>query len=301
MSAFLPLPRTTTLGPFTVGRLAYGCWRFAGTPVVKARAKIHAARAAGMSLLDTAAIYGYGETAFGEAEERLGDLFAADAALRGQIVLVTKAGIHPPAPYDSRKSTLIASAEASLKRLRTDVLDVFLIHRPDFLASHEEVAAALSELVQTGKARTVGVSNYTPAQTRALQAHLDVPLVATQPEFSALCSAPLDDGTLDLAQEFGMCAMAWSPLGGGALATGTGDHPRLANVIVELDRIANAQGTSRDLVALAWVLAHPAHPIALIGSQTPARIAAAAGAYDIKLTRRDWYAVLEASRGAPMP
>jgi predicted oxidoreductase len=301
MTDILPLARTTPLGPFTVGRLGYGCWRFAGTPVAEARAKVEAARAAGMTLLDTAAIYGYGETGFGEAEERLGDLFAADTALRDQVVLVTKGGIHPPVPYDSRRENLVASAEASLKRLKTEVIDLFLVHRPDFLASHEEVGSALSELVQSGKVRSVGVSNYTVAQTRALQAHLDVPLVATQPEMSALCVDTLYDGTLDLAQELGLRPMAWSPLAGGALATGRGEHPRLAAVVAELDRIASEQGVARDAVAMAWVLAHPSQPIALIGSQSPERIKASAAAYDVQLTRRDWYAVLEASIGEAMP
>ncbi|MGB0497799.1 MAG: aldo/keto reductase [Rubricella sp.] len=296
----LPIARTTRLGPFEVDRLGYGCWRFAGTPLADARAKVGAAIDAGMTLLDTAPIYGFGETAFGEAEERLGDLFAAEKGLRERVVLVTKGGIHPPAPYDSRKETLIASAEASLERLRTDVIDLFLIHRPDLLAAHEEVAGALDHLVESGKVRAVGVSNYTVAQARALQAHLSIPLAATQPEFSALHTAPLHDGVLDHAQEAAMAVMAWSPLAGGRLARG-GDDARTARVIEVLDRIAEEQGAQRDHVALAWVLAHPARPIALVGSQSPERIRASARAFDVRLTRRDWYEILEASLGEAMP
>ena len=295
------MTRTITVGPLTVSRLGYGCWRFSGSSVAEAQAKVEAALAAGITLLDTAPIYGFGEEGFGDAEARLGDLFAAQPGLRDQLTLVTKAGIHPPVPYDSSYANLMSSAEASLQRLKTDVIDLFLIHRPDFLASHAEVGRALSELVASGKVRAVGVSNYTPAMTRALQAHCDVPLVATQPEFSALHPAPLYDGTLDLAQELGLMTMAWSPLGGGALATGQGDHPRLGAVVAALDRIAAEQDTRRDAVALAWVLAHPAHTVALIGSQSPERIRASAAAYDVTMSRADWYAILEASLGERMP
>ncbi|MGG7643859.1 aldo/keto reductase [Rhodovulum sp. YNF3179] len=300
----LPLARTRRIGPFEVGRIGYGCWRFAGTPVAAAREKLETALAAGIDLIDTAAIYGFGETAFGEAEERLGDALADAPGLREKIVLVTKGGIVPPIPYDSRKAALIESVEASLRRLRTEAVDLFLVHRPDFLAAHAEVGAALEEMHAAGKIRAAGVSNYTVAQTRALQAQMDLPLVATQPEFSALEPAPLYDGVLDLAQETGLAPMAWSPLGGGALATGQGGPAPAARrdaVLAEIDRIAGRNGCGRDVVALAWVLAHPAAPVALIGTQRPARIRAAMRAFDVRLTRRDWYAVLEARLGEAMP
>ncbi|MFS4438320.1 aldo/keto reductase [Paracoccaceae bacterium GXU_MW_L88] len=302
MSDIIPISQTVSLGPFEVGRLGYGCWRFAGTPVESAREKIAAAQEwPGKLLLDTAPIYGFGETGFGEAEERLGDLFAADKGLRDEVVLVTKAGIEPPAPYDSRKERLIQSAEASLRRLKTDVLDVFLIHRPDLLVSHEEVAEALTTLRDAGKVREVGVSNFTTAQTRALAAKLPFPMAATQPEFSALATDEMENGTLDLAQELNLRPMAWSPLAGGMLATGQGDHPALSRVLKVIDDIAEELGSPRDAVALAFVLAHPSEPLALVGSQTPARIAASAAALETGLTRRQWYRIYEAKRGAPMP
>nr|WP_306264721.1 aldo/keto reductase [Pararhizobium sp. IMCC3301] len=308
MSPHLNLQRSGKMGRFEIGRLAYGCWRFSGSSLTEARSKLGAALESGANLIDTAAIYGLRTEGFGGAESALGDLLDADKGLREQIVLVTKAGIHPPLPYDSTRDNLISSCEASLQRLKTDRIDVFLIHRPDLLASHEEVAGALNTLRREGKILEAGVSNYSLAQTRALQAFVDFPFVATQPEISALATDALFDGTLDMCQEWSMTAMAWSPLAAGALATGalatgrgSSDEAQLARIVAEIDRIAGANETSREAVALAWLLAHPAGIVPIIGSQQPDRIKAAALAFDVQMTRRDWYAILEASLGRKMP
>lgn len=299
----LPISRDRKMGQFQIGRLAYGCWRFSGTPVAEARAKISAALEIGANLIDTAAIYGFGKEGFGGAEAALGDLLDADKGLREQMVLVTKAGIHPPIPYDSTKENLIQSCEASLKRLKTDRIDVFLIHRPDLLSPHEEVAAALNTLRRQGKILEAGVSNFTLAQTRALQAFMEFPFAAIQPEISAMTTDALFDGTLDMCQEWSITPMAWSPLAAGALATGKASkyEDKLARIVVELDRIAADAGASRDIIALAWLLAHPAGIVPIIGSQKIERISAASAAFDVKMTRQDWYSVLTASLGHKLP
>ncbi|SFL24209.1 aldo/keto reductase [Shimia haliotis] len=299
----LHFSRTGRIGPFEAGRLAYGCWRFAGSTVSEATAKVEAALEIGANMLDTAAIYGFGQQGFGAAEAVLGEVYAAQPSLREQTVLVTKAGIHPPVPYDSRASNLIESCEASLARLKTDAIDVFLIHRPDFLASFEEVALALTTLQEDGKIREAGVSNFTHTQVRALQSKLDFPLVATQPEFSPLAIAPLEDGTLDIAQELELAVMAWSPLGGGRLTSAHKPEAgtQEARVLAVLESIATREGVGVDHVALAWVLTHPANVFALIGTQNVARIKDSARAYDVQLSRQDWYDILVAARGAAMP
>lgn len=303
MSDTLLISRTGTIGGFEVGRLAYGCWRFAGSSVAEATAKVEAALEIEANLLDTAAIYGFGAQGFGAAEAVLGEVYAAQPDLREQTVLVTKAGIHPPVPYDSRASNLIESCEASLARLKTETIDIFLIHRPDLLASYEEVALALTKLQEQGKIREAGVSNFTHTQVRALQSKLDFPLVATQPEFSPLAIAPLEDGTLDIAQELELATMAWSPLGGGRLTAAHTPEAgtQEARVLAVLESIATREGVGVDHVALAWVLAHPANVFALIGTQNVARIKESARAFDVQLSRQDWYDVLVAARGAPMP
>lgn len=300
----LPLQRSRRLGPFEIGRLAYGCWRFAGTGVEEARIKLEAALEIGANVVDTADVYGYGKTGFGEAEERLGDLLAATPGLRERVVLVTKGGVQPPIPYDSRRDYLIGACEASLRRLKVDVVDVYLVHRPDLLAPHEEVARALNELRQAGKIREAGVSNYTVAQTRALQHFLDFPLVVTQPEISAWTADAIVDGTLDYAQEAALTPMAWSPLAGGAVATGivhADESERFEAVIDALDQIAETVRAARDAVGMAWLLAHPAGIVPIIGSQSVERIRRAADAYSVPINRRQWYSVLEARLGRKMP
>lgn len=295
----LDLGRTTRFLGRDVGRISYGSWRFPGTDQADVAAKIDAALSIGANLIDTAAVYG-----LGEAETMLGKLIGERPSIRDEIVVVTKAGITPPVPYNSSKAHLVDSCEASLERLKCEQIDLFLVHRPDFLTGHEEVADALNTLVETGKVQAVGVSNYTLEQTRALQGFMDVPLVAMQPEISAWCHEALHNGLLDLAQSARMLPMAWSPLAGGALATGKapdGSDGRFEQLMAVLDRIANENGAGRDVVALAWLLAHPAGIVPIVGTQSPERIRAAAGAYDIRMTRRDWYEVLEAGLGQRMP
>ena len=295
----LKISSRTSIAGRDIGRLSYGCWRFPGTDQADIAGKIDAALEIGANLIDTAAVYGKGE-----AEAMLGTLIGERPSLRDAMVLVTKGGITPPLPYNSAKAHLVESCEASLKRLKCEQVDIFLVHRPDYLTGHEEVADALQALVESGKARAVGVSNYTVEQTRALQQFLDVPLVATQPEISAWHLQPLFDGTLDQAQALQMLPMAWSPLAGGSLATGNAPEnavQRFHVLISVLDRIAGDNNTTRDCVALAWLLAHPAGIVPILGTQSPERIRAASGAFDIKMNRRDWYEILEAGLGERMP
>jgi predicted oxidoreductase len=275
-------------------------WRFKGDDLAAARARVDAALEIGVTLFDTADIYGFGEEGFGAAEALFGQVLAADASLRGKIILASKGGITPPTPYDSSAAYLIAACEASLKRLQTDVIDLYQIHRPDLLAHPAEVARALDVLKRDGKIRAAGVSNFLPTQTAALMAHLPFKLASIQPEFSPLAIEPLTDGVLDQAMQHRLEVLAWSPLAQGRLG-GDSTDAHAQRVIAALDVIAAREGVTRTAVAYAWVMANPARPVALIGTQTPQRIRQAAEAYKVTLTRDDWYAVLVASRGAPMP
>ncbi|HEU4842309.1 MAG TPA: aldo/keto reductase, partial [Ilumatobacteraceae bacterium] len=153
-------------------------------------------------------------------------------------------------------------------------------------------------LREEGKIREVGVSNHTPAQVDALRAHLPFPLASNQPEYSAVHLDPLRDGTLDACMRDGITPLAWSPLAGGRLATGEGLRPEL---LAALDAIAAREGVERSTVALAFVLAHPSAPVALIGSQRPARIAASTQALTVHLDRADVYGIVQASEGVPLP
>ncbi|MEM6463859.1 MAG: aldo/keto reductase [Pseudomonadota bacterium] len=293
----LAIARTDSFLDRSIGRLSYGCWRLPGTAQSDLARKIDAALAIGANVIDTAAVYGDGE-----AETMLGKLFTERPSLRDDVMLVTKGGIVRPIPYDSTKAHLLASCDASLKRMKCEQIDIFLIHRPDVLAGHGEVADALNTLLESGKVRAVGVSNYSVEQTRALQRFVDRPLAVTQPEISALYTGALFDGTLDNAQAEQLLPMAWSPLAGGVLTAGHETQAdRVNDVTLALDRIAAENDAKRECVALAWLLAHPAGIIPILGTQTPDRISAAAGAFEIKMNRRDWYAILEASLGKRMP
>lgn len=291
---------TRKIGPFKVGPLGFGCWRFVNTDVETATARIAHALDLGLTLIDNADVYGldWGGTAFGEAETLLGQVLARAPELRQRMVLASKGGILPGVPYVANSGYLNAACDSSLTRLNTDLIDLYQIHRPDMLTHPAETAAALDGLVAAGKIRAVGVSNYTPAQTRALAAHLKAPLVASQCEYSLANLAMLRDGNMDLCMETGMVPLAWSPLGGGALMTGTD----LPDALFETcDRLAARENTDRAGLALAFVLAHPARPVALIGSQTPARMSQAADALNVRLTRADIYALIEARDGVPLP
>jgi len=303
-----PPRKSLTLGEsgIAVSRLAYGCWRFVGQDPKPIQAKIETALECGMTLIDTADVYGLDTGGgFGDAETVLGKVLAAQPGLREAMVLTTKGGIRPPVPYNCSREVLVDACEASLKRLQTDHVDLYLVHRPDLLAPFEEVAAALTGLRESGKIREAGVSNFTPSQVDALQVFLDFPLVAHQPEFSAYEQTAIFDGRLDQVQAKGMVCMAWSPLAGGALATGEAagamDAERLAAVLEVLERIAGDNGASRTAAALAWVLAHPANMVPIVGSQNEERIKDAAKALEVSMTRRDWYDVVEARQGKPMP
>ena len=303
-----PIPTTRTLGSsdIEVGSIAYGCWRLAGTDVATATNKIGTALDAGLTLIDTADIYGFGGgpgvDGFGDAELLLGQVLEATPGWRDRMVLATKGGIRPGVPYDQSGRYLAEACDASLRRLGVDHVDLYQIHRPDHLTSPAEVAGALDALVDAGKVRAVGVSNFTVAQHRALAAHLRSPIITTQPQWHPLRQAPLTDGTLDLCGELGCTPLVWSPLAGGRLAGEIASlAPDAARVAVVADRIAAEQGVDRTAVLLAWIAHHPSGAIPIVGSQQPERIVASARARDVRLERHEWYEILTAGRGEELP
>jgi len=283
-----------------VGPLAFGLWRFTDEDLGAGQRLLETALDAGMNLIDNADVYGFdwGGTGFGQVEEILGRILVASPELRDRMVLATKGGIAPPTPYDSSPKYLRSACEASMKRMHTDVIDLYQIHRPDMYTHPADVAITLNALREEGKIREVGVSNHTPAQVAALQAHLEFPIAANQPEFSALHLDPMRDGTLDQCMELMITPMAWSPLGGGRLATGTDLPSELLSV---LDRLADREGVDRSHIALAFILAHPSAPIVIVGSQNADRIRSSGAALGVSLSRTDVYDIVQASEGVPLP
>ena len=288
--------------------IAYGFWRFAGTDVKTARAKVEAALDAGITLFDHADVYGCdGGGEFGDAEALFGEVLKEDPGLRDRFTLASKGGIVLGVPYDSSPSYLRSAVEASLRRLSVESIDLYQIHRPDFLGHPADVAEVLTALRAEGKIKEVGVSNYTPSQFRALQAWLDFPIATRQPEFSCWRHHALRDGTLDQCMETRTTPLAWSPFAGGRLgmtieqARQTDEGERLVALLSQLDEIATVQNVSRSAVALAWILAHPAGIVPIIGTQRIERIKESTDAVRVRLTRTEWNSILVAAQGEPLP
>jgi predicted oxidoreductase len=225
------------------------------------------------------------------------------------VEIVTKAGIYVPcefhpdrrtAHYNATAARLVKSAEKSLRLLGVERLDVFLIHRPDWLTPAEETAAGLEQLLREGKIRAAGVSNYTPPQFRALQSCMGAPLVTNQVQFSPFCMEPVFDGTFDQCQELRLHPMAWSPTGGGRLfkeEDETGQRLRAAMAALS-DKYG---GATADQLCCAWILAHPSRPLAVTGTNRVDRLRSFAGGEGIVLEREDWYAITGAARGRRIP
>jgi predicted oxidoreductase len=282
------------------------------TPASRAggRRAIVAAYEAGYTLFDNADIY-----CRGEAERILGEALKEVAGMRDRVVIVTKGGIRPggdpqpdsPGRYDFSASYIIQACEQSLKRLGIETIDVYLLHRPDLLADPEEVAQAFSQLKAAGKVRHFGVSNFRPTLVTALQAACPMPLMAHQVEISLAKLDVFTDGTLDQCLIERITPMAWSPLaagliGGGAtrlLSAQKAYRPEL--FLPVLEAVAQSHGVSRTVVALAWLLKHPAGILPIIGTTNPERIREATRAPELELTREEWYRLLIAARGGPLP
>jgi predicted oxidoreductase len=301
--------------PLKTSRLAYGCWRIAeadddATNLATARGAIDAAVEAGYTLFDLADIY-----CRGRSEEAFGRVLRERPALREQIVIATKCGIRfagepaegAPYRYDASAEHIVRSCEDSLRRMGIETIDLYQLHRPDYLLHPDEVAEAFSRLRHAGKVREFGVSNFRPSQVALLQKRCSVPLVANQIEVSLLQQSALEDGALEQCLAGHMTPLAWSPLAGGLLAEGAAKllpaqiAYQPANALAELDRIAGERGRSRMAVALAWLLKHPAGIVPIVGSTQPRRIRDAAVAAEIELSREEWYRLLVAGRGAALP
>jgi predicted oxidoreductase len=300
-------------------RLAYGCWRVAGswdaaevTDSTRAagRLAVRTAYEAGYTLFDTADIYGGGES-----ERVLGAALKDIPGMRDRILVVTKCGVRPPGTprpdspqrYDFSAEHIIASCEQSLQRLGLDTIDLYLLHRPDYLADPEEIAEAFAQLKSAGKVRYFGISNFRPMLVTALQVACPMPLVVHQVEISLARLDAFTDGTLDQCLIEKITPMAWSPLAGGLIGDGAQRLLPAQTVyrpdrfLPALDSLAKARGLSRTVVALAWLLKHPAKIQPIVGSTNPDRIRGAAKADELELTREEWYRLLLAARGEPLP
>jgi predicted oxidoreductase len=313
--------QTISLGQssLTASRLAFGCWRLLGVNspeevtaerAAAAHAALVAAFEAGYTLFDLADVY-----SMGAAEIALGKTLKEVSGMRDRIVVASKCGVRKkgdpdtdaPYRYDFSKDYIVSSCEGSLRRLSLESLDLFMLHRPDWLCDPAEVAAAFSHLKAQGKAREFGVSNFNPTQRAALQKACPMPLVVNQVEISLLQLAAFQDGTLDQCVSERITPMAWSPLNGGRLVEelpiniNSPGHAQRIGVREELERIARRHDSSRKNIALAWLLKHPAKIQPVIGSSKPENIRDAVKATEVNLSREEWYTLLETALGQRLP
>ncbi|MCD0417695.1 aldo/keto reductase [Rubrivivax sp. JA1024] len=276
-----------------------GCWRLHewGLDVAARVRWIERTLELGITTFDHADIYGgyRVEALFGEA-------LAAAPGLRQRLRLVSKCGIklvgearpaHAIKSYDSSRGHIVASVEASLRALRTDRLDLLLLHRPDLLADPDEIAATFDALRRAGKVLHFGVSNHTPSQFALL--HRRFPLVTNQIELSPLQMQALADGTLEQALDLGLPPMIWSPLGGGRLFRGDDEQARRVRAVLEA--LGAEHGVSAATVAYAWILRHPSRPVPITGSSRIEALAEAVAALALRLPAEAWYRVWQASMG----
>jgi len=313
--------KTILLGKSTLvsSRLAYGCWRIAGTwepaHVTAERAEhgqaaIVAAYEAGYTLFDHADIY-----CDGVVEKLFGQVLREVSGMRERILIASKCGIRKagepeaqaPYRYDFSAAHIVESCEQSLRRLGVETIDLYQLHRPDYLADPAEVAAAFSQLKASGKVRELGVSNFRPSQLIMLQRACPMPLVVNQVEISLSRLEPFHDGTLDQCLAEGITPLAWSPLAGGKLASNlVADmtdplHARKLKLQDAVEGLARELGVSRAAIALAWLLKHPSGIVPIVGATDPEHIREATRAADLSLSRAQWYRLLEAAYGQRLP
>lgn len=298
-----PDPNGGPADPARMSPIAAGVWRMAewGFNVQERLAWIEQSLDMGITTFDHADIYG-GYT----VEDLFGQALALAPGLRARMQLVTKCGIRLVSPqrpahrlksYDTSSAHVRASVEHSLRALRTEHIDLLLIHRPDCLMDPQELASTFEALHREGKVGAFGVSNHTPSQLSML--HRRVALSAHQIEFSALQMQALADGTLDQCMELGLRPMIWSPLAGGRLFSEESDQARRVRKV--LADLAHAHGVSVSTIAYAWILRHPSRPVPLTGTRRAQAMREAVAALTLRLTAQEWYSIWEASMGHPVP
>lgn len=288
--------------------VALGCMRIAGLTADELDRHIHSALELGVNCFDHADIYGKGA-----CEEAFGHLLAAQPGLRRRMVLQSKCGIRPGVCYDLSKDYILAAAEASLRRLHTDHLELLLLHRPDALMEPDEVAEAFCALRAAGKVLHFGVSNFSAPQLRLLQRALGEPLRVNQLQFSlAHCgmvrqgmsantlfddALDRDGGVLDECRLQGITIQAWSPLQFGMFGGVFLDHADWPELNEALARLAARYGVDKAAIAAAWVLRHPANMQLVAGTASPGHLAALCAGAEIALTRPEWYELYRAAGG----
>ncbi len=290
-------------GPQNVPAIIQGCMRMPSLSVKEAAKVIRTAYDLGVDFFDHATCYGEN----GAAETRFGDAFPETGLKREDVILQSKCGLcFDRNEFDWTKENIISSVNDSLRRLKTDYLDVLLLHRPDVLFEPEGVAEAFDELEKAGKVKYFGVSNLVPMQIELLKKYVKQPLIFNQVQLSLEQSQLIDqalymnnkttdfsinrDGNaLDYCRLHDITIQAWSPLQHGMFKGNFVDNPDFPKLNNALGIIAEREGVTKTAVALAWILRHPAKMQVIIGTMNPEHIREACDSCKVKLSHHDWY------------
>jgi predicted oxidoreductase len=299
------LPNTSMIVPSVV----LGLMRIAKMSDAEIQQLVGTAAEAGINMVDHADVYG-GERHLCEA--RYGEAMKLTAAARERTVIQTKTGIRK-GYFDFSTEHILTSVDESLAALRTDYIDILLLHRPDALVEPEEVAAAFDKLSASGKVRHFGVSNHTPGQVELLKSAVKQPFVSNQVQLSIthanLIAAGVaanmngldqsidrDNGILDYSRLNNIMLQAWSPFQKGFFdGVFVGDresHPELNDV---LDVLAAKYNVTPTGIAVAWIIRHPAKMQVVLGTTKPSRVLESAAGSDVPLTRQEWYQLFTAA------
>ncbi len=288
-----------------VSEISLGCMRISSMSNKEISTLIHIALDEGINFFDHADIYGGGKS-----EEKFSAALGMNASLREKMFLQTKCGIRQGF-FDFSKEHILAAVDGSLKRLRTDYVDVLLLHRPDTLVEPEEVAEAFDQLEQSGKVKLFGVSNQNPMQIDLLTKFVKQKIVANQLQLSITNTGMIDAGLnvnmeidhsvdrdgsiLDYCRLHEITIQPWSPFQYGFFEGVFLDNPKFPELNQKIDEIAAAKGVTNTAIAIAWLLRHPARMQPIIGTTNPARVKDSSKASDITLTRPEWYEIYRAA------
>ncbi|WP_163582568.1 aldo/keto reductase [Gracilibacillus saliphilus] len=282
-----------------VSEISLGCMRMDQLSKQDANRVIENALELGIDFFDHADIYGGGKS-----EEIFADAINMNPSIREKMVIQSKCGIRDGF-FDFSKEHILASVEGSLKRLKTDYLDVLLLHRPDTLVEPEEVAEAFNELKQSGKVRHFGVSNQNPTQIELLKKYVEQDLVANQLQLSLMFTPMIDaglnvnmehdpaivrdGGVLDYSRLHNMTIQPWSPFQHGFFEGVFVDNDQFPILNEKLQEYAEKKGVTKSAIAIAWILRHPARMQPIVGTMNPERLQNVAKASEVNLTREEWY------------
>lgn len=288
-----------------VSEIALGCMRISRMELQDIARLIHTALEEGINFFDHADIYGGGQS-----EARFAEALDMTPRLREQMFLQTKCGIRQ-GYFDFSKEHILAAVDGSLKRLRTDYVDVLLLHRPDALVEPQEVAEAFTILQNSGKVRYFGVSNQNPMQIELLTRYVEQKIVFNQLQLSLTNTGMIDAGLnvnmeidasidrdgsiLDYCRLKDITIQPWSPFQYGffeGVFLGSDKFPELNQTI---DALAAAKGVTNTAIAIAWLLRHPARMQPIVGTTSPDRVRDICKASGIRLTRPEWYELYRAA------